>query len=276
MDSKNLTVTQSNILTNASYKFTLNEQRVMLMVLAQIDSMKKEYTKKDSFKITAKEYSQIFGGHPKTAYRDLKDVGDKLFERKLTFPLPGKGRYVKTRWVYEVEYDSNEGAITLQIAPRMLPLLTQLSEKFTSYQLIHTVKFKSAYTHRLYQLLVQWKSVGSVKIPLDGLRQRLELTDYYQEYKNLSRRILKPSIEEINTHSDLKVSMKEIKEGRSVVAVSLEFKEKAAKKSSTIHKSQPKQSFKESTEVESKLNDGDINHALNNILKKIVTPITIN
>lgn len=276
MEKNSLTVTQSNILTNASYRFSLNEQRVMLMVLSQIDSMKKEYTKKETFTVTAKEFSEIFGTKLQNAYRDLKDVGDKLFERKLTFPLPGKGRYVKTRWVYEVEYNENVGSITLTLAPRMLPLLTQLSEKFTSYQLAHTVNFKSAYTHRLYQLLVQWKSVGSVKIPLDGLRQRLELTDYYDEYKRLKDKIIKPSLEEINTYSDLKVSMKEIKEGRSVVAVSLEFKEKAAKKSSTIHRSQPKQSFKESTEVESKLSSGDINHALNNILKNIVTPITIN
>lgn len=276
METKSLIVTQSNIITNASYKLTLNEQRVLLLVLAKIDSMKKEYSKKDTFKISAKELSDVFGVKTNNAYRELKEVGDKLFERKLTFPLPEKGRYVKTRWVYEVEYNKNEGSITLGIAPKMLPLLTQLSEKFTSYHLMHTVNFKSAYTHRLYQLLVQWKTVGSVKIPLDGLRQRLELTGIYAEYKYLSQRILKPSIEEINYHSDLKVSMKEIKEGRSVVAVSLEFKEKAAKKSSTIHKSQPKQSFKESTEVESKLNDGDINHALNNILKNIVTPITIN
>jgi len=70
--------------------------------------------------------------------------------------------------------------------------------------------------------------------------------------------------------------MKEIKEGRSVVAITLSFKEKAAKKSSTIHRSQPKQSFKESTEVESKLNNLEINSALNNILKNITTPITIN
>lgn len=276
MEKNSLTVTQSNILTNASYRFSLNEQRVMLMVLAQIDSMKKEYTKKDSFKITSKEYSQIFGVHPKTAYRDLKDVGDKLFERKLTFPLPGKGRYVKTRWVYEVEYNENVGAITLTLAPRMLPLLTQLSEKFTSYQLMHTVKFKSAYTHRLYQLLTQWKSVGSVTIPLDGLKQRFELTDYYDEYKRLKEKIIKPSIEEINKYSNLKVSMKEIKEGRSVVAITLSFKEKVAKKSDTTHRSQPKKNFKESTDVESKLNNLEINSALNNILKNITTPITIN
>lgn len=276
MDNKPLVVTQSNIITNASYKLTLTEQRVLLLVMSKIESKNTDYCQNAEFKITADKFSKVFGVHSKTAYRELREVGDKLFERKLTFQL-GKGKYVKTRWVSDVTYNKEEGSITLNLAPKMVPLLTQLTEKFTTYHLAHAINFKSAYSHRLYQLLVQWKSVGIIKIPLEGLRQRLELEgDYYLEYKHLKQKIIKPCLEEINKYSDLQVTLKEIKEGRSVKAIALSFREKVAKKSSTTHKSQPKAVFAESTEVQSRLSDGDINNALSGILKNIVRPITIN
>lgn len=231
MEKKKVVVTQSNHLTNAAYKLTLNEQRVMLLLMSKMDSRKK-YTATDSFTITAEELSEAFGLGKKNSYRDLEEAGLSLFERKLTFKFAEKGHYMQTRWVSQVEYIEGTGTIKINFAPAMIPLLTDLKNNFTTYELTHTAKFKSSYSHRIYQLLCQWKSIGSIKIKVDGFRQRLELGPYYDVYFRLKQKILEPSLKEINQHSNFKVEMNEIKEGRKVVGIEFRFKEKAANKTS--------------------------------------------
>jgi plasmid replication initiation protein len=184
-----------------------------LLILTKIDSIK-EFDGRSEFKITAKEMIDTFGLDKKSSYAQLSEVGDNLFERKLTLPLRGKNSFIRTRWVSDIEYNEGEGSITVNIAPKMLPLLTELKGNFTSYDLAHTAKFKSSYSHRIYQILAQWKSVGVVKLSLDGFRQRLQLTARYEQYKFLKAEILKPALAEINKHSNLKVQLTERKIGK--------------------------------------------------------------
>ena len=229
MEKKKMVITQSNHLTNAAYKLTLNEQRVMLLLISKLDSRRK-YSAEDSFTVTAEELSSTFGIDKKNSYRDLEEAGLNLFERKLTFKYEEKGHYFQTRWVSQVEYREGSGYIKIKFAPGMIPLITELKNNFTTYELEHTTKFKSSYSHRIYQLLNQWKSVGRVKIKLDGMRQRLELGEYYDVYFRLKQKILEPSLKEINAYSNFKVEMSEIKEGRKVVGLEFRFKEKSANK----------------------------------------------
>lgn len=229
MEKKRTVVTQSNHLTNAAYKLTLNEQRVMLLLISKLDSRKK-YSAEDSFTVTAEELSSTFGIDKKNSYRDLEEAGLNLFERKLTFKYEEKGHYLQTRWVSQVEYREGSGYIKIKFAPGMIPLITELKNNFTTYELAHTAKFKSAYSHRIYQLLCQWKSIGKVSVTLEGIKQKLVLGKTYEQYKFLKHYILSPSIKEINTYSNFKVEMSEIKEGRKVVGLEFRFKEKSANK----------------------------------------------
>lgn len=231
MEKKKMVVTQSNHLTSAAYKLSLNEQRVLLFVMTKIDS-RKDYSSNNTFKVSGREFGQIFNIDDRNVYKVIRDVGDHLFERELRF-RHGKGHYTRARWVEKVEYNEGEGYITLEIGSCVLPLLTQLKGNFTSYDLQNTVRFKSAYSHRIYQFLNQWKTVGRVKIKIDGVKQRLELGEYYDDYKRLKGKILIPCLKEINLHSNLKVDMTELKEGRKVIGIEFSFKEKSLKRSKT-------------------------------------------
>jgi plasmid replication initiation protein len=244
MESKKLVVTQSNHITNAAYKLTLNEQRAMLLILTKIDSMNGTYDTKTEFVITAKEFSETFDIDLKNSYHYLSEVGDSLFERKLTLPIKGKSRYIKTRWVSDVEYNEGEGQVTINIAPKMLPLLTGLRKNFTTYELSYTANFKSSYSHRVYQLLTQWKSIGKCRVDVDGLRQRLQLTPRYEQYKFLKSEILKPALAEINKHSNFTVSMAEFKKVRKVAFIEFTFSDKTAKRSNKPQKARTTNSDK--------------------------------
>lgn len=125
MEKKKMVVVQSNNLTNAAYKLTLNEQRVMLLLISKLDSRKK-YTAEDSFTVTAEELSNTFGVAKKSSYRNLEEAGKDLFERKLTFKYEEKGHYLQTRWVSQVEYKEGSGHIKVKFAPGIIPLITEL------------------------------------------------------------------------------------------------------------------------------------------------------
>lgn len=91
-------------------------------------------------------------------------------------------------------------------------------------------KFDSKHSLALYELfvdyLVEARGYGETRfIKIEELRKLLGFTnDEYTEYKILNRDILKKSITEINSKSDLFIKMIAEKDGRSVVAVKFYIK----------------------------------------------------
>lgn len=68
-------------------------------------------------------------------------------------------------------------------------------------------KFTSTYAFRLYELLQNYSYQGKREIQLEDLRYKLGIYDEekYKRYTDFNKRILQPSIELINTHTDINV-----------------------------------------------------------------------
>lgn len=75
------------------------------------------------------------------------------------------------------------------------------------------------YSVRLYELLVQWKVAGKTKLfEVQTFRSQMGVED--SEYKILAdfkKRVLMPSIKEINDKTDLLVDFQQQKKGRTVI-----------------------------------------------------------
>lgn len=65
MNHKILTVCKSNEVIEAGYRLSLNEQRVVLACIGQVNSME-ELLKTDEFELSAKDFAKG-GSKPKTA-----------------------------------------------------------------------------------------------------------------------------------------------------------------------------------------------------------------
>ena len=63
------------------------------------------------------------------------------------------------RWVSGISYVEGAGIVKLRFSPEVIPLITQLEQNFTSYEL-EQVKHLNAYATRLYELLASWRSTG--------------------------------------------------------------------------------------------------------------------
>lgn len=227
--TKALTVCKANKVIEASYKLSLNEQRLILACIGQVNSMK-ELTSADRFELTAKEFAKLFNIKEDKAYQALKEVSEQLFERYVIIDNPDPEeptlKYTKTRWISSIDYIPEKGKVALYFAQRMLPYLSLLQGQFTKYKLEHIGKMTCVYAIRLYELLVQWQTVGKREIALEELKELLQLEDKYDRMDNFKARVLEPAISDINTHSNFEVSWKQRKSGRNVTHLIFTFAEK--------------------------------------------------
>ena len=229
MAKKKLTVYKANQVIEAGYRLTLNEQRVVLACIAQVDS-KKELLTTDKFELSAKDFAKLFSVSEDRAYHALIEVTDSLFNRYVIidnpFPADPSVTRLKTRWISSIYYKENTGKIVLCFAHEILPYLSELKGQFTRYDLENIGKMTSIYAIRLYELLAQWQSVGKREVEIDWLKKQFEIEELYPAMCDLKKRVIDPAVEDINTHSNYQVSWTQRKTGRRVTHLTFEFSEK--------------------------------------------------
>lgn len=233
MDSDALVV-KSNALVEASYRLSLNEQRLMLSCISQI-RRDEPVTDKIMYSVSASEFSKICDIDPKIAYQQLQSAAVTLKRRevRITQEPNGKGRRKKTliaNWVQTIEYTEGEGTVKLRFNHDMLPYLTELSRCFTSYKLKNVVCMSSSYGVRIYELLAQWGKFGEREISITWLKENLQIEKKYEKFRDLKRRVLEPAIKDINKNSDLWVTWTQKKTGRKVTGLIFQFGRKEGQK----------------------------------------------
>jgi len=224
-------VYKANEVVEAGYRLSLNEQRVMLACIGQVDSTK-TLSGTELFELSAKDFAILFSVSDKTAYEALHDVAETLFNRYVIisnpFPNNPKAKYLKTRWISSIVYSPDEGKISLRFAIDMLPYLSELKKTFTRYKLEHIGKMTSIYAIRLYELLAQWQSVGKREVEIDWIKKQFEIEDQYPDMCDFKKRVIDPAVKDINEHSNFSVSWTQRKTGRKVTHFTFEFSEKQA------------------------------------------------
>lgn len=227
---KNLVV-KDNALIEASYKLSLVEQRLILMAIVEMRKPLDYQNKPREIVISASDYARHFDTHINTAYQALQDATKDLMARQFTFIDIVDGKKIKktSRWVSEIGYGVNEAVVTMKFAPAIMPLISELEKRFTSYSLDRIAPLNSAYAVRLYELLIQWRSTGLTPlIKLDDLRQKLGVEkNEYPRMTDFKKRVLDLGIEQINEHTDITAKYKQIKKGREIVGFEFSFKEKS-------------------------------------------------
>jgi plasmid replication initiation protein len=231
-------IVKDNALINASYSLELTEQRIVLLAILKARENKTPHNQE--LIVTAQSYITAFNVHRNTAYKTLKTACDNLFDRRFSYQRysdKGKVEQVKSRWVQSVVYAESDSYIKIKFADEVLPLVTMLEKHFTSYELQQVANLKSVHSIRLYELLIQYRTVGKIEISLDDLRLKLGIADgKYLTMNNFKARVLDVGIQQINEHSDIIVKYEQVKTGRTIVGFKFSFKQKA--KATTAHHTQ--------------------------------------
>ena len=73
-----LLVTKANAIVEASYRLTLQEQRLVLFCVAQVDS-RRPLEEQRTFTVEATPFRETFDLSPEKVYEELKDAAVRLF-----------------------------------------------------------------------------------------------------------------------------------------------------------------------------------------------------
>jgi plasmid replication initiation protein len=176
------------------------------------------------------------------AYEGLKNAASNLFERKFSYKSIHEGtqqeKIVKSRWVSKIAYVDSAGIVELTFAPDVIPLITQLEKSFTAYELKQISSLTSKYAIRLYELLIQWRSVGKTPMfAIDDFRFKLGLAEgEYAKMANFKVRVLDIALNQINELTDIVASYEQHKNGRVISGFSFTFTTKQQPKEVTHSK----------------------------------------
>ena len=224
-------IVKDNALINASYSLELTEQRIILLAILKARENKTPHNQE--LIVTAQSYITAFNVHRNTAYKTLKTACDNLFDRRFSYQRysdKGKVEQVKSRWVQSVVYAESDSYIKIKFADEVLPLITMLEKHFTSYELQQVASLKSVHAIRLYELLIQYRTVGKVEINISDLRLKLGINESeYPRMDNFKARVLDVGIQQINEHSDLTAKYEQVKTGRTITGFKFSFKQKPSK-----------------------------------------------
>ena len=213
-------VTKSNDLVMAAYKLTLNEQRLLLAAISQIDPRK---PMPRPISITAQDFSEQYGIPLKHAYEALKEATSALYERDIkTFDGRYKSRF---RWVDRVDYLDGGGETKLFFTVHVQPYLVHLNQRFTTYELKRIADLTSTHSIRLFELLQQFRSTAFYRVSVAEFRELLELGPSYERYSNLKLKVIDPAIAELREKSGLLVELKTEKKGRAINRLTFTFRD---------------------------------------------------
>lgn len=228
-------VVKDNALINASYNLDTTEQRLILLAIVQAREVSQDVNANSTLEVHAQHYMKQFNVDRHAAYEALKNAANSLFERKFSYKgiheATQKEKIIKSRWVSKIAYVDSLGILELVFAPDVIPLITQLEQSFTSYELKQISALTSKYAIRLYELLIQWRSIGKTPIFLvDDFRFKLGLgSDEYKIMSNFKKKVLDTALTQINNKTDIIASYEQHKSGRNITGFSFSFYPKKSK-----------------------------------------------
>ena len=224
---------KSHNLIESSYNLTLNEQRLLYLGAkklkpryiesnirpSDLKTVLAHETFKD-LKIYVSEFKDIFNVNSKNIYQVLSDTAKSLYEKSIQY-MENDGTFVEKRWVITCKYNNNDKSVELTFHPDLVLDLLVLKGKYGRMQFEPVKKFTSTYAFRLYELLQNYSYQGKREIQLEDLRYKLGIYDEekYKRYTDFNKRILQPSIELINTHTDINVEYESKRYGRSIGSI---------------------------------------------------------
>ena len=233
---KNSLVVKDNALINASYNLELTEQRLIMLAIINARESGQGITADSKLEIHASDYANLFNVSIDASYKALREAVNNLFNRQFSYTAEykrtGKIGVVRSRWVSRIFYVDDLALLEITFAPDVVPLVTRLEEHFTSYQAKQVAHLTSKYATRLYELLIAWREVGKVpQIEISTFRNRLGLLENeYTAMSDFKKRVLEPSIKQINEHTDITVTYEQQKKGRLISGFSFKLKQKQSTK----------------------------------------------
>lgn len=211
----------------ASYGLNVAESRVILLAI----TVAKEYQLTSDFdtllgkriEISATRYVDMFGIPDQPAYRVIQDACRTLFKRQFSYTESAENTNLWHRtshWVIDIAYMNEVETVALSLTPTVIAFMDELEERLKIHNVQKIANLTNAHTILLYELLTTLHyNSKAPRIGIKELRKELGILDHeYKRMFDFKRQVLDFSIEQINEHTDIKISYKQHRKVRTINA----------------------------------------------------------
>ena len=225
-----LTVVQHNELLASSYKFDLDEMRLINLALTKIDSRQKNI---GVIEIYPDEFAAMYGLPKKNVWRNLKNSILSIMKKPIQLQFSEKN-FIKERvfnWLDEAVYYVNQSdcsKIEIEFSRKIEPYLFELSGNFTKINFEYASRLTTPFSFRLYQWLIREYRVKKgqyldLTMTLENIKKSAQLDCSYSRWVDFNRFVIIPAIAAINQKTNLSVSYTTTKQGKKVHSLTFTY-----------------------------------------------------
>ena len=212
----------NQLITKSRYSLSLRQQRILLYFISRIKPTDEENT---LYEFSIKDFIKVCGYNEVSGYytiikHDIKELADASSWLEME-----KGKEVLFRWINQAEIVKHSGLIRISFHPSVARYLFELRERYTQYSLSNVLGLTHKYSIRLYEYLTTMKYLQEFEIPVDELKKRID-AEQYTKYDDFKKRVLEPSLVEIDNMTDLFVEAFTRKTGRQITHIIFRYHEK--------------------------------------------------
>lgn len=208
-------VRKSNIFIDGRYRFTANEQKVLLLVISKIEMFDYDF---EPYKVPWNEIKNATNGKVNTV-KKIDVVCESLKNRTIKIR---KG-HIENNFGFLSGWEVSPGNhVLFRVDPGMAGLLLDLLKdgNFTLYNLECVLSLNSAYSIRMYEILKSnlWKK-QPLHISLDSLKWSLDIdlkNKSYTDFGNFRQFVLERAKKDLKKHTDIQFTYEKIKDGRRI------------------------------------------------------------
>jgi len=226
---KSALVVQSNKLIEASYRLRIGQQKFLRLMASRI---KKDDEDLKSYEFKVADIMELFNTKNKSNYSEIPRQIKELMGNVLTFKEGKRTTYVP--FLALAENDEGSGILSVQFHPVLKSMYICLNKEnpFTIYELSNTLKLRSIYSLRFYELLKQYQKIGSRVMRIEDIRKLFELTaTEYIRYNDFKRKIIFQAQKELKEKTDIYFEFEEMKTVRKVTSLKFYIKTNKSNKS---------------------------------------------
>lgn len=221
-------------LIDASYLLSPREFKIVAAMISKIHPDDDDF---HMYRFSVPELAQIIGVKKDGFYSEIKKLMASLIRRVVT--LKKEKGALQISWVSSAEYFFEEGMIEISFDPKLKPYLLHLKDKiFTGYRFGSIMNLSSAYSCRLFELLMSTYPRHEFVMTVEELREKMSIgKTKYKRWAEFRRNVIEKALLEIDKQTDLQIlNWMPVKVGRRVDSVYITFKKKPISLESNKHK----------------------------------------
>jgi len=215
-----LNAEQANKLVYSSYEMTLNEKRLLMLVICKLSMNMKAFPLMYVKVLDLKEYLEIEG---ESLSSNLRNTCRRLLKRLVEIESEN-GDWIAYQWVSQCRVIKGTGVLEIELHKNLKPFLLQLNGLYQSIPFEHIAKIHKSHAVRIFEILWHKRnesrlSRNKVKIDLVELRKMLALGKRYPVFYDFRKRILEPAKVELGKSTPIGFTYEVGRTGKTPVSI---------------------------------------------------------